>query len=180
MQKPHSRWTRFKKDLDRVLGAALVVLMAGAVLNVLWQVAARFVLGDPSTVTQELARYLLIWLSILGAGYVVGQRGHLALELLLEKLSGRALRVVQLVIFGCVAAFALFVLVVGGARFVYIQATLGQTSPTLGWPLWAVYTVIPISGLLMLVYTALHVLRLWSGERSPEADASGEDPPMAA
>lgn len=179
MQDSPSRWTRAKERLDRILGTLLVVLMAVAVLNVLWQVAARFVLGDPSTVTQELARYLLIWLSILGAGYVVGQRGHLALELLLEKLSGQALRGVQFVIFGCVAAFALFVMVVGGTRFVYIQATLGQTSPTLGWPLWAVYTVIPLSGLLMLVYTAIHALRLRSGELSLGADASGEDTPMA-
>lgn len=171
---------RAKKRLDRILGAVLVAMMAAAVLNVLWQVATRFLLGDPSTVTQELARYLLIWLSILGASYVVGQRGHLALELLLEKLSGRGRRVVQFLILGCVAAFALFVFVVGGARFVYIQATLGQTSPTLGWPLWAVYTVLPISGLLMLAYTGIHALQLQSGDHPLGGSPSSEDTPMAA
>lgn len=180
MQDSPSRWTRFKERLDRVLGAVLVAMMAAAVLNVLWQVTTRFVLGDPSTVTQELARYLLIWLSILGASYVVGQRGHLALELLLEKLSGRALRVVQYVIHAFVGAFALFVMVVGGVRFVYIQATLGQTSPTLQWPLWAVYTVIPLSGLIMLVYIGLHGLRLWGGELSLDPGATDEDTPMSA
>lgn len=180
MQDSASRWTRVKNRLDRILGTVLVAIMAAAVLNVLWQVATRFILGDPSTVTQELARYLLIWLSILGASYVVGQRGHLALELLVENLSGRALRVVHGVILGCVGAFALFVLVVGGARFVYIQATLGQTSPTLGWPLWAVYTVLPISGLVMLVYTGIQALQLRTGELSLEIDTSDEDAPMAA
>ncbi len=175
MPQTPSFWTRFKKGLDRILGTVLVVMMAVAVLNVLWQVTSRFLLGDPSTVTQELARYLLIWLSILGASYVVGQRGHLALELLLEKLSGRALRVVQFLILGCVGTFALFVMLVGGGRFVYIQATLGQTSPSLGWPLWAVYTVIPLSGLVMLVYLGLHALQLYRG-----AGPSGEDTPMAA
>jgi TRAP-type C4-dicarboxylate transport system permease small subunit len=176
----NSPWNRAKQRLDRILGAVLVVMMAAAVLNVLWQVATRFLLGDPSTVTQELARYLLIWLSILGASYVVGQRGHLALELLLEKLSGRGRRTVQFLILGCVAAFALFVFVVGGARFVYIQAILGQTSPTLGWPLWTVYTVLPISGLLMLVYTGIHALQLQSGDRPLGEPPSSEDTPMAA
>lgn len=180
MPQTPSFWTRFKKGLDRLLGIVLVVMMAMAVLNVLWQVATRFVLGDPSTVTPELARYLLIWLSILGASYVVGQRGHLALELLLEKLSGRALRVVQFLILGCVGAFALFVMVVGGGRFVYIQATLGQTSPSLGWPLWTVYTVIPLSGLIMLVYTGIHALQLYRATGPFETDASGEDTPMTA
>lgn len=178
MNHSASRWSGFKKRLDRSLGAVLVAMMAVAVLNVLWQVTARFVLGDPSTVTQDLARYLLIWLSILGASYVVGQRGHLALELLVENLSGRALRVVQFVILGCVAAFALFVMVVGGLRFVYIQATLGQTSPTLEWPLWTVYAVIPLSGLIMLVYTAIHTLQLRSGELG--TDPRQEDPSMTA
>lgn len=175
-----SRWTQIKESLDRILGAVLVVMMAAAVVNVLWQVTTRFVLGDPSTVTQELARYLLIWLSILGASYVVGQRGHLALELLLEKISGRALRIVHYIILGCVAAFALFVMVGGGVRFVYIQATLGQTSPTLQWPLWAVYTVLPLSGLLMLVYTGIHGLRLRAGELSIEVDPADDDTPMSA
>lgn len=180
MPQTSSFWTRFKKGLDRILGTVLVVMMAVAVVNVLWQVAARFVLGDPSTITQELARYLLIWLSILGASYVVGQRGHLALELLLEKLSGQAVRVVQFLILGCVGAFALFVLMVGGGRFVYIQATLGQTSPSLGWPLWTVYTVIPLSGLIMLVYIGLHALQLYRGTGPLEPDATNEDTPMAA
>lgn len=146
---------RFKAGLDKVLGGALVALMAVAVLNVLWQVATRFVLGDPSSFTEELARYLLIWIGVLGAGYAVGQRAHLALELLPERLEGDSLRRLQRLILGCVCVFALFVMVGGGIRLVYLQFMLGQTSPTLGWPLGAVYAVVPLSGLVMLTYTVL-------------------------
>jgi len=149
---------RFKSGLDKALGGTLVALMTVAVLNVLWQVATRFLLGDPSSFTEELARYLLIWIGVLGAGYAVGQRAHLALELLPERLEGRSLERLERVIFGCVAAFALFVMVGGGVRLVYLQFMLGQTSPTLGWPLGAVYAVVPLSGLIMLVYTGLQFI----------------------
>jgi TRAP-type C4-dicarboxylate transport system permease small subunit len=88
----------------------------------------------------------------------VGQRAHLALELLPEKLEGESLRRLQRLILGCVAVFALFVMVGGGIRLVYLQFMLGQTSPTLGWPLGAVYAVVPLSGLIMLTYTALQII----------------------
>jgi TRAP-type C4-dicarboxylate transport system permease small subunit len=160
---------RVKAGLDKVLGGALVVLMTVAVLNVLWQVTTRFVLGDPSSFTEELARYLLIWIGVLGAGYAVGQRAHLALELLPERLEGRSLHMLRRVILGCVAAFALLIMVVGGIRLVYLQFMLGQTSPTLGWPLGVVYAVVPLSGLVMLIYTVLEIVN-----PSIESDAASK------
>ena len=166
---------RWKSRLDRGLGGLLVALMAVAVVNVLWQVTTRFVLGDPSTMTQELARYLLIWIGVLGAGYVVGQRAHLALELLPGKLEGRALRTLNMFILGCVGAFALLVMVVGGGRLVYVQLTLGQTSPSLGWPLGAVYLVVPLSGAVMLMYTGFQMALLRTGVKAAEKETPAED-----
>lgn len=164
---------RFKSRLDKILGGALVVLMTVAVLNVLWQVVTRFILGDPSSFTEELARYLLIWIGVLGAGYAVGQRAHLALELLPERLEGRSLQLLERLIFGCVAAFALLVMVGGGIRLVYLQFMLGQTSPTLGWPLGAVYTVVPLSGVIMLVYTVLQIMEPPTEPASPQSHDVG-------
>ncbi len=150
-----SSYRRVKTTLDRTLGGLLVALIAITVVNVLWQVATRFVLGSPSSVTEELARYLLIWISILGAGYSVGQRSHLALELLPEKLEGRSQRRLQQAILLFIGLFSLLVMVVGGLRLVYLQFLLGQTSSALGWPLGAVYLVVPLAGLVMLVYVII-------------------------
>ncbi|MDP7572961.1 MAG: TRAP transporter small permease subunit, partial [Myxococcota bacterium] len=68
--------------VDRVLGTLLVVLMAASVVNVLWQVLSRYVLGSPSSFTDELARYLLVWVGLLGSAYAAGQRLHVAVDLL--------------------------------------------------------------------------------------------------
>lgn len=148
---------RAKHIVDRVLGTVLILLMGGSVLNVLWQVFSRFILNTPSSFTQELARFLLIWIGVLGAGYGVGQRDHLALELVPEHLQGDRREWVRIVIQGCILAFAVAVLIVGGLRLVYIQLTLGQTSASLDLPLGYVYTVLPLSGAVMVFYSLVHI-----------------------
>ncbi|MCK4758607.1 MAG: TRAP transporter small permease subunit, partial [Candidatus Aminicenantes bacterium] len=64
---------KIKKRVDTILEGILITVMAANVLNVLWQVFTRFVLRDPSSFTEELARYLLIWVGLLGASYAAGQ-----------------------------------------------------------------------------------------------------------
>jgi TRAP-type C4-dicarboxylate transport system permease small subunit len=134
------------KVVDRALGWVLAALMGVAVVNVLWQVFTRFVLADPSSFTDELARYLLIWIGLLGASYAAGRQMHLAIDLLPTKLTG-------LLIEACIFLFALSVLVIGGIHLVVLTLMLGQTSAALHVPLGYVYLALPLSGLLMMFYS---------------------------
>ncbi|HRD18591.1 MAG TPA: TRAP transporter small permease subunit, partial [Candidatus Marinimicrobia bacterium] len=72
---------KIRKILDNILKWVVVVLMAISVFNVLWQVFTRFILRNPSSYTEELARYLLIWVGLLGAAYAAGNKMHLAIDL---------------------------------------------------------------------------------------------------
>lgn len=148
-----------RTHIDRALAAVVISLMAILVVDVLWQVFTRFVLRDPSSYTEELARYLLIWLSLLGAAYATGRRLHLAVDLLPQKLEGRARRRLETVIDGAVLVFALLVLVVGGSRLVFVTLVLGQSSAALGIPLGWVYLAIPLSGLLIAFYSVADMVR---------------------
>lgn len=172
---------RLKAYVDRLLGSTVALLMGLAVLNVLWQVFTRFVLGDPSAFTDELARYLLIWVGLLGSSYATGQRLHLAIDLLPTLLTGRAKRILQLVIDACVLVFALGILVGGGAHLVGLTTALGQTSAALGLPLGIVYAVLPISGALMAFY-AIHYFIEHVRGMPGDVDAlpAGEQPPAKA
>lgn len=138
--------------LDKALGWFLVVVMGVSVVNVLWQVFTRFVLSNPSSYTEELARYLLIWIGLIGAAYAVGRRLHLAIDLLPSRLTGPSAMLLAIIIECLVAAFALAVLVGGGVRLVQLTLSLGQTSPALGIPMGVVYLALPLSGLLMTWY----------------------------
>lgn len=149
--------THVRERVDRVLGWVLVLLMAGALVNVLWQVFTRWALGSPSSYTEELARYLLVWIGLLGAAFVSGRGKHLAIDLLPETLTGRRRAVLGLGIDGCVFVFALLVMVVGGGRLVQLTWRFNQLSAALGLPLGVVYLVIPLSGLIVMFYAALRM-----------------------
>jgi TRAP-type C4-dicarboxylate transport system permease small subunit len=148
------RRAALKRALDRTLEATLFVTLSALTLAVLWQVVSRFVLGDPSSITEELARYLMMWVGLLGATYAVGQGLHpnvggihlwLARALPLFGITREIPRIL-------VAAFAALVLLVGGAELVRLTFALEQSSAALRLPLGWVYAVLPVSGALLLLY----------------------------
>ena len=149
--------------LERALGWFLVVIMGVSVLNVLWQVFTRFVLSNPSSYTEELARYLLIWIGLIGAAYASGRGLHLAIDLLPNRLWGRSGKALAITIRLCVSAFAVGVLVIGGLQLVRLTLSLGQTSAALRIPIGWVYMVLPVSGLLMAWFAARDIMRLLRG-----------------
>ena len=95
---------------------------------------------------------MLIWIGILGAAYVAGQKLHLAIDLLSTKLKGKPKTVLEIFIQLCIFIFSFFVMVIGGMRLVYITLQLNQISAALQVPLGYVYLVVPISGILMMFY----------------------------
>jgi TRAP-type C4-dicarboxylate transport system permease small subunit len=149
--------SKFKNKLDKIVAWMLIVLMGFMVLNVSWQVLSRYVVQNPSSFTDELSRYMLIWLGMLGAAYVAGQNQHLAIDILPNKLSGKPKMKLLILINAFVLLFALFAMVLGGSNLVYITYILEQKSATLQLPLAYIYTIIPISGLLVIYYQIFQI-----------------------
>lgn len=142
-----------RRSVDRLVEAALAGLMALAVVNVSWQVFARYVRGEPSSFTDELSRFVLIWIGLLGAAHGVGRRVHLSMNLLTANMTAPRRERLAVVVDLLVALFAVTVMVVGGGRLVLLTLDLGQDSAALGVPLGFVYLALPVSGLLITWYT---------------------------
>ncbi len=151
---------KFKAALDRFIQLSIALLMGVMVMNVTWQVVSRYLLGDPSSFTDELSRYSMIWLGLLGAAYVSGKNGHLAIDLITSRVRGKRLFFLQCLIHGLVIFFGAVVLVWGGGNLVYISQLLQQKSATLQVPLSWVYGILPISGLLVVYYHSFHLAEL--------------------
>lgn len=156
-------WITARRAVDRVLEFSLILIMTVNVLNVLWQVFTRFVLKDPSSFTEELARYLLIWLGLLGAGYVSGKKLHLAISVVLESRRGRSRRLMEAGIQVFILLFSFLVMVVGGIRLVAITFALNQVSAALRIQLGYVYLVLPVSGLLIMFYALVELVKVLRG-----------------
>lgn len=166
MQQHTQPWTRvimnievFNRGLSRTLEYILIFFMAMMVFSVVWQVFTRFILNDPSVFTDELSRYLLIWIGILGGAYTFSIKRHLALELLITRLNARNQHVLNIVINCLVFLFAAVALVYGG--WIFMMSTLhhNQLSPGLAiagnhLPIGYVYAVAPLSGVI-ICYCAL-------------------------
>jgi TRAP-type C4-dicarboxylate transport system permease small subunit len=152
---------KVKTRVDKILEWALICLMAANVLNVLWQVFTRFILRNPSSFTEELARYLLIWIGLLGASYVAGRKMHLAIDVVVNRLTGRYRRFSEYFIEVSIFIFAFFVMVFGGIRLVIITLTLNQISAVLRLKLGYVYIVLPLSGLILMFYSYFFLMEIF-------------------
>ena len=96
----------FRQRIDKILEFFLVVLMGTLVINVVWQVLSRFVFKNPSSFTDELATFLLIWVGLAGAAYVKGKNEHLAIDILHTKLSPKSLNKMMIFINFLVIVFS--------------------------------------------------------------------------
>lgn len=141
-----------RDKLNRVLEVILIMLLGVMVLNVSWQVFSRYVLANPSSFTDELARYLMIWLGVLGTAYVSGKRLHVAIDILHSQLSLSSQKTMQKVIFSIVILATFLIFIIGGSRLVYLSYLLGQKSAALQIPLYLVYVCIPLSGACIIFY----------------------------
>ena len=155
--------------ITKTLGLFLIVLMSAIVLDVTWQVITRFLLKNPSSFTEELAGFLLIWIGILGASYALHTRSHLGIDVLTYKLKGAKKRWIEIIVYTIVGCFALFIMVIGGIRLVGLTFTLNQISPAMGIPIGYVYLVLPISGILMIYYSLIFISRAL--QRNPDDPA---------
>lgn len=147
--------------LNKVIEWLLVTIFSLLVLDVVWQVISRYVVGKSSSFTEEFARFALIWLTVLGATYINGQReGHLAMDFLLSKLPEGKRHARQKVIQVVMAIFALIIMVIGGGNLVYTTLSLGQVSSALNVPLGYVYAIVPLSGAIIAFFSIYNIKKL--------------------
>lgn len=150
--------------LDKTLQYLLITLMAIMTLDVLWGVFTRYAIGNQASWSEELARFILIWIGMLGTAYASGQRMHLSIDLLGPSLPAPKQKMLQIVIVLLIVSFAVAVMIIGGGRLLYITGKLGQTSAALGIPMTFIYSVVPISGLLIVVYKVRDLMTLQNNE----------------
>jgi TRAP-type C4-dicarboxylate transport system permease small subunit len=142
-----------RQRIDKILEKFVAAIMAILVVDVLWQVISRYILSSPSSFTDELAGFLLIWVGLFGSAYVAGKNEHLAIDLMLQRSGPARRKFLEIFISICIIIFAFTVLVVGGTWLVYTRFALDVKSAALEIPLGYVYIVLPISGLLIVFFT---------------------------
>lgn len=142
-----------RTKIDSILEKLVLIILVIMLLSVIWQVFSRFVLRAPSTITDEISSFSLIWVWLLGAAYAAGKSLHLAIDLIPEDVVKKRQSLFNGIVFVSIAFFAFTVMIIGGFRLVQLSFQFGQTSATLEIPLGFIYMVVPISGILICYYS---------------------------
>lgn len=144
-----------KKFLDKILSTFCVILFGFMTILVVWQVFTRLILNDPSVISEELAKFMFVWVVLFGGAYVFGERGHLAVVFVKEKFHGRIRVGLEIIIELITAFFSIFVLLIGG--YLASQIAWNQLSAALQIPVGYMYAAMPISAIFILFYCSYNI-----------------------
>lgn len=144
-----------RKILNKVTEWISIFIMGAMVLLVTWQVITRFVLRDPSTITEQLARYGFVWLVVINAAYVFGQRGHMNIGFVVGKFSESAQKILAIIAELLILVFMVVVMIWGGMENVQVGMT--QLDSALPIMMGYLYLALPISGVITIIYSILNI-----------------------
>ncbi len=162
---------QLRNILNKTLNALAGISFLAMVLLVCWQVFTRYVLKNPSTWSEELIAYLFAWMTLLGASLVVGERGHMNIPIVVERMSPSIRK--ALAIFAEIIAFlfAAVILVYGGIQITSLA--MGQMTSSLGVAVGVFYVVLPLSGVLNMIYALLNMWDILKGNISLDVTDEG-------
>ena len=156
--------------LCRLLEAALILAVGVLVLDVLWGVFTRYALAEQAKWTEELARFLLIWISLLGGAVAFGEKAHLGVDYFVGKFDPTARKLTTIWGQLVVLFFAVTVFMIGGTRVVADALHMEQMTPALGWKMGHVYLALPIAGVFMILFTVEQLLETLLTSESNKED----------
>ena len=143
--------------IRRVVDALVVVLLAVIIFAVFYQVVLRYVVSRPPRWTEELARYCLVWMVLLGSSVCIRKGKHFNVDAVTGFMSNKAVFVLAIVLNLLIGMFLVYVIQYG------IPVTirgLGAVSPAMQIRMALVYAGIPIAGVAMLMETIILLVEL--------------------
>jgi TRAP-type C4-dicarboxylate transport system permease small subunit len=146
----------------KILEKLVIFLLAAIVLVVTLQVFSRFILQSPSSITEELARFLLIWIGLFGGAYGYHSTAHLGLDILTNKLQQTSQYLVGIVAHLLIMIFAVVVMITGGVSLVSLTFDPVQISAALEIKMGYVYSAVPIAGGLIVFISLMKISQLFS------------------
>ncbi len=154
-----------RKLLDRVLFAAIGLLLGAMVVDVTIQVVFRYVVHDPPTWTEELARYLFAWQIYLAVALAFGKGSHIMVEAVTLFTRGRVRQAIMIT--GNLVVLAFMLLIVWqGINMALLTSDTRSTALELNMGL--VYAALPVSASISALYVVLHLVQLLRGDSSAD------------
>lgn len=151
----------FSRKVNGWIEMALFGLGLTMAVVVALQVFCRYILNHSLFWSEELARYILVWLTFLGSSAAYRRRVHPGIDILTSRLSAgvrrwaaAAVHLISIAFFG--------VMVWYGYGFAWFVRK--QISPALNTPKWIIFSVIPVAGTVLMLHGFAFLTRTLKGE----------------
>lgn len=162
-------FARTADGIERVLDWLLLAAISIMVVSICWQVFSRYLLNDAPGWTEELARFLMAWISLLGSAAVLRRQGHIAVFYVVDLLPAPVRIIVDWIRDALILIMAASLVWYG-----YAFAVIGgrRSSAALEIPMFYPYLAIPIGGGLLALLLLLSRLAREAGRAQPQEHAS--------
>ena len=160
--KIHLVFEIFSEKLDRAVLLSIVILSVPLVIIILYAVFMRYVINAAPTWSEEIARYLMVWMSLLATSAAMRRGQHIGLTFVVEKAGPRLRKILNLLAYALVLLFFSVLLVKGIDMTFFVSQ---QRSPSVNIPMWIPYLSVPVAGFLMLIQTLTLIFKQFE---SPE------------
>ena len=137
--------------IEKITEYILVILLVLLVVMVFFQVINRFILRIPAAWTEEIGRFLFVWVSAVGIALALRKKAHVGLSMIVDSLPKGLRKIIQLIAKIIMLAFYLIILYWGSIWSYY---GLMESTNSLQWvPMFYVYIAIPFSALLLIIFS---------------------------
>ena len=150
-----SKLKSIKKVVDKVMDWLLIIMLAIMTVLVTYQVVTRYVFKSPSAISEAIAQYMFVWLVMFGSALVFGDREHLEISVLKDKMPPKTRFIVEILINVCLLFFSIVVCIYGGLIGVFRQ--IATLDAALGISTGVIYVSIPLCGIVMLFYAIYNI-----------------------
>lgn len=150
-----------RKLIDNLEEYFVVATMALMTLLVFVQVIMRYVFSSSLSWSEELARFIFLWVSWVGASYAVKERTHFRVEMFANLFRNSQRKYFELLILSIWFAFALIMAYLGTELVLFLMET-GQTSAAMEVPMSWVYASVPTGCALMSLRLVMEILKVFS------------------
>lgn len=152
----------FRNGITRILNGLAGISFLAMVILTCWQVFTRYILQNPSTWSEELVGYLFAWMSLLGASLATCERGHMNIPIVVEQFSLPVQKGLNCLGEIIAFLFSATILVFGGVQITSLA--MGQMTSSLGVPIGIFYVVLPLCGILNMIYTVFNMIDIIKGQ----------------
>ncbi|MGH4138695.1 TRAP transporter small permease [Clostridium sp.] len=147
-----------KVKLTKILEVTCISLFVIITIIGLYQIITRYVFNSPSTISEELLTFLFTWMALLSAALVFGKREHMRMSYVANFFTGKKGIYLSIISEVVVLLFAALILIYGGIAITKLTTT--QITASLGVSMALIYVVVPISGVLTVIYNIFNINEL--------------------